>query len=92
MTPKQSPILIILIALCCALFPTCNTLDVINNRLDELEADIRDLQTAVNKLKKAFDEAKIISSVEPITDSDSGGWILTRLDGCSIRRNVVSAP
>lgn len=75
-----------IINLCCVfLFTACSSLDIINERLDKLEADAKDMKTALNNLQKAFDNAKIISNYEPFTDASSSGWLLTFTDNSTIK-------
>lgn len=75
-----------IINLCCVfLFTACSSLDIINERLDKLEADAKDLKTALNNLQKAIDNAKIISNYEPFTDASSSGWLLTFTDNSTIK-------
>lgn len=53
------------------------------NRLDAIEQNISDLQSAVTKLQSAYDSGKIITSVTPI-DEGNGGWKITFSDNSYI--------
>ena len=53
------------------------------NRLDAIEQNISDLQSAITKLQSAYDSGKIITSVTPI-DEENGGWKITFSDNSYI--------
>lgn len=63
---------------------SCADLDEVNSRLDRLEADVRDLQSAIEALQRAYNDGKIISRVDPI-DEGTGGWKVTFSDASTIR-------
>lgn len=65
------------------LFGACSDLSDINNRLDELEQDIIEIQDAIDALNKAYKDGKVIKSVEP-SDNDAGGYVITFSDGQTI--------
>ena len=64
-------------------FTSCNDLDEVNSRLDQLETDVRDLKSALEALQRAYDGGKIISRVDPI-ESELGGWKVTFSDNTTI--------
>ena len=63
---------------------SCQNLDDVYGRLDKVEANVIDLQSAVNALQDAYSQGKIIKSVTPFTDAKAGGWLVTFSDGSSI--------
>lgn len=71
------------IMLMAMLLSGCTDLDEVNGRLDRLETQVTDLQTAVALLQKASEEGKVISEVVPI-DTGNGGWEITFSDGTAI--------
>lgn len=73
-----------LLFLCSLFLVCCNSLDDINNRLDKLETDVYDLQSAVNALQKAYDDGKLIKAVTPISEGNSG-WTIQFSDESVIR-------
>lgn len=66
-------------------FSSCQDLDGINNRIDQVELEINNLKSVVSTLQDAYSQGKIIKSVTPLTDANAGGWQVTFSDGTSIR-------
>lgn len=54
-----------------------------DKRIEELAADIYQLQNEVNKLKEAYDAGKIITKVEAVSEEE-GGWAITFSDNSVI--------
>lgn len=71
------------IMLIAMLLSGCTDLDEVNGRLDRLETQVADLQTAVALLQKASEEGKVISEVVPV-DTGNGGWEISFSDGTAI--------
>ena len=65
---------------------SCNSPDDVNTRLDFLEAEIKDLKTALYYLESAYKDGKIIKSITPNVDADGNecGWIILFSDETSI--------
>ena len=61
----------------------CNDNDDLEDRLDKLETEVNDLKTAISTLQNAYDNGKIVSSVEKIT-TGNGGWKITFSDNTYI--------
>lgn len=62
----------------------CTDLDDVNNRLENLEMTVSNLQSALNALQQAYDDGKLISYVTPVEGMD-GAWVITFSDATSIR-------
>lgn len=61
---------------------SCTDLTEVENRLDILEKEVIDLKDAIKVLKSAYENGKIIKSVEPL-ENPNDGWIITFTDGKS---------
>ena len=62
---------------------SCTDLTEVEGRLDVLEQEVSDIQDAIEALQVAYQNGKVIKSVEPSQNSN-GGWIITFSDGQSI--------
>ncbi len=60
----------------------CSCLDHVYDRLDRLDAEVSDLQTAIAQLKQAVDAVKSVSAVTPLDENK--GWEISFSDGTSI--------
>lgn len=69
-------------------FSSCQNLDGINNRLDQVEVELNNLKSVSNALQEAYTQGKIIKSVTPLSGK-TGGWEIGFTDGSTIR--VVNA-
>lgn len=67
------------------IFSSCHRLDELSARLDKVEADVKDLKSAVAVLQDAYNQGKIIKSVTPLMDARAGGWLITFSDNSTIR-------
>lgn len=63
---------------------SCSGFDDVRSRLDHLEAEVRDLKTALFVLEQASKDGKIITTITPIESEISSGWIIVFTDGTSI--------
>ena len=68
---------------CLLTWSSCTDLDGVNSRLDKVEKEVSDLQTALETLQKAQDEAKVIKELTPV-ESVRGGWNVVFSDDTSI--------
>ena len=73
-----------IISLAVLSLPSCQNLDSIYDRLDQLETSVSDLQSTCKLLQAAYDQGKIIKSVKPLTNHDTGGWLIVFSDGSEI--------
>ena len=73
-------ITILTLALCAT---SCTNLDDVNERLDNLESRVSTIEDALTALQRAYNEGKIISSVDPISEKQ-GGWLITFSDHSTI--------
>ncbi|MBR2170391.1 MAG: hypothetical protein IJ952_08560, partial [Alistipes sp.] len=55
---------------------SCTDLTEVEGRLDVLEQEVSDIQDAIEALQVAYQNGKVIKSVEPSQNSN-GGWIIT---------------
>lgn len=62
---------------------SCTNLTEVEDRLDALEEEVSQIQNAIEALNDAYDDGKVITSVEP-SQKEEGGWIVTFSDGTSI--------
>lgn len=67
-----------------AALQACQDLDDIYARLDTMEVEVSNLQSALGALQSAHDQEKHIASVIPLEDGTSGGWLLKFADNTSI--------
>lgn len=57
---------------CLLTWSSCTDLDGVNSRLDKVEKEVSDLQTALATLQKARDEGKTIKELTPVTGVRGG--------------------
>lgn len=57
---------------CLLTWSSCTDLDGVNSRLDKVEKEVSDLQTALATLQKAHDEAKVIKELTPVASVRGG--------------------
>lgn len=62
---------------------SCTSLDEVNERIDLLEGRVTNLEDALAALQRAYNEGKIISSVDPVSEG-VGGWLITFSDHSKI--------
>jgi hypothetical protein len=63
----------------------CTDLTDVENDVKELQKTVNDLQEAVSALQLAYQNGKVIESVQPLNDNSETGWDITFSDGSSIR-------
>ncbi len=51
---------------CLLTWTSCSDLDDVNSRLDKVEKEVADLQSALTVLQKAYDEGKSIKEISPV--------------------------
>ena len=71
--------------ICCLLLVNCTNLDDVESRLDKVEIKVDNLQETINSLQKAYEDAKIIKKIEPLTTTGQEGWVITFTDQSSIK-------
>lgn len=64
---------------------SCQNLDDINNRLDQVEAEVSTLKSATKALQEAYSQGKIVKSVTPFSENGTNGWTIDYSDGTTIR-------
>ena len=64
---------------------SCQSLEDIYSRLDNIEEEVNNLKSSVMALQEAYKQGKIIKSITPFADEKAGGWLVTFSDGHSIR-------
>lgn len=76
-----------IVIICMSVFTcvACQSLDDVYGRLDKIETDIMDLQSAIRALQNAYDQGKIIKTVTPLPEQEPGGWMVLFSDGTYIR-------
>ena len=62
---------------------SCTSLDEVNERIDQLEKRVTNIEDALAALQRAYADGKIISSVDPISEGQ-GGWLVTFSDHSAI--------
>lgn len=74
--------------LCCIIlsYQGCTSLDEVNDRIDGVEKEIKNLQTALKQMQQAYEDGKLVKSYSRIgtTEGSNDGWIITFSDGTSI--------
>ncbi len=76
---------------CLLTWSSCTDLDGVNSRLDKVEKEVSDLQTALATLQKARDEGKTIKELTPVTGVRGGGTsfsLMTPTSWCRMERKV----
>lgn len=74
-----------MILLFCISMCACTDLTDVENNVKELQKTVNDLQEAVSALQLAYQNGKVIESVQPLNDNSETGWDITFSDGSSIR-------
>lgn len=74
-----------MILLLCISMYACTDLTNVENDVKELQKTVSDLQEAVSVLQTAYQDGKVIKSVEPLNENSISGWDITFSDGSSIR-------
>jgi len=74
-----------MILLFCISMCACTDLTDVENDVKELQKTVNDLQEAVSALQLAYQNGKVIESVQPLNDNSETGWDITFSDGSSIR-------
>lgn len=64
---------------------SCQDLDGIKSRLDNLETTVESLQSATRALTDAYTQGKIVTSVKPLTEAPAGGWLITFSDNTDVQ-------
>ena len=64
---------------------SCQDLDGIKSRLDNLETTVESLQSATRALTDAYTQGKIVTSVKPLTEASAGGWLITFSDNTDVQ-------
>lgn len=64
---------------------SCESLDGIKDRLNQLETSVQSLQSTMKALQDAYNQGKVIKSVTPLNDAEAGGWLFTFSDNSEIR-------
>lgn len=77
--------LLVLVSVVVLNLTSCQNLDDIKDRLDNVEASVGDLQSAQKVLQDAYNQAKIIQAVDAVDDVPAGGQIITFTDGSKIK-------
>ena len=62
---------------------SCNDLSDIENRVDAMEQQVKNLQETLDALEKACNNSLAINSVEPLLTTN-GGWVITFSNGKTI--------
>ncbi len=68
---------------CLLTWTSCSDLDDVNSRLDKVEKEVADLQSALTVLQKAYDEGKSIKEISPVA-SVRGGWLIAFSDDTKV--------
>ena len=66
------------------IFGSCNDTSDIDNRLDVMEQQVKNLQEAVDVLEMAYNNSLAINSIEPLLTTSAGGWVITFSNGKTI--------
>lgn len=74
-----------MILLFCISMCACTDLTDVENNVKELQKTVTDLKEAVSALQLAYQNGKVIESVQPLNDNSVTGWNITFSDGSSIR-------
>ena len=80
---KQIFSIFIAILALCLWTASCTSLDEVNERIDQLENRVTNIEDALAALQRAYADGKIISSVNHIAEGD-GGWLITFSDQSAI--------
>lgn len=63
---------------------SCTDLDPVNERIDNLENELNELQAEINKIREAWESYKVVTDIQTLPDSEENGWLLKFTDGSSI--------
>lgn len=77
--------ILIMASIFAVIISSCQKFEEINRRLDILEYEVSELKAAEKALQNAYDKAKVISSITPVTEVAAGGWTISFTDGSIIR-------
>ncbi|MBR5634880.1 MAG: CotH kinase family protein [Prevotella sp.] len=80
---KQIFSIFIAILALCLWTVSCTSLDEVNERIDQLENRVTNIEDALAALQRAYADGKIISSVDHIAEGN-GGWLITFSDQSAI--------
>ena len=64
---------------------SCQDLDGIKSRLDNLETTVESLQSATRALTDAYTQGKIVTSVKPLAEAPAGGWLISFSDNTDVQ-------
>lgn len=87
----KNKILLLLFTIIATTYTSCTDLTEVEDRLNILEQEVIDIKDAIKVLQSAYENGKIIKSVEPL-ENPNDGWVITFTDGNFIElKNGVSA-
>lgn len=66
-------------------FAACTDLSDVENDISDLKENVAELQTAIADLQRAYNDGKIIKSVESFSDEKDNGWIIRFSDETFIK-------
>lgn len=73
---------------CCMIlsYQGCTSLDEVNDRIDGMEKEIKNLEAALKQMQQAYEDGKLVRSYSRISTSEGNddGWVITFSDGASI--------
>lgn len=72
------------IAMVCVLLGACTDLADVENDIKTLQGKVTKLEDAVSALQTAYEEGKVIRSIDALTEDEETGWRITFLDDTSI--------
>lgn len=72
------------IAMVCMFLGACTDLTDVENDIKTLQGKVTKLEDAVSALQAAYEEGKVIKSVDALTGGEETGWTITFLDDTSI--------
>ena len=75
--------LVYILASVVMMFVSCTDLSDVEKRLDRIEGEISDINSAIEALNLSYSNGKVITDVQPSQQS-VGGWIITFSDGTFI--------
>lgn len=64
---------------------SCTDIDGVKSDVKDLQEEISNLQNVVSQLQIAFQDGKMVKSIELLTDVSTGGWNIQFSDGSVIR-------
>jgi hypothetical protein len=68
----------------CTTLSACTDLTDVEGDIADLQKSVTELQKAVTTLQAAYQDGKVIKSIEPLIDSANGGWSVVFSDNTSI--------